>query len=375
MKPRLALAALSFWFLVACQVAFGDFTIDTSHLSISCESGSTRCDGNQIQSCVSGNEWRVLGTCAAPDSCNLLTRSCSPCQPGTYQCSGAQPQACDSDQHWNASPRDPCASATLCHVPEDGSPATCSAPVCDFGDFQCAGNRLQRCPLSREAWQDVEVCASAEQCNVDRAKAQVAAGQPATCVVSPCTADCPPTECTPGEFRCTVSALERCRSDGARWEPVEQCVNNVFCNPGASRCEAPRCLEAGVKRCQGNLQQTCRADFTGWDLLTQCPAAGSCDPELGCVTSKCAAGAYRCNDVYLEVCSNGNWTHQATCETRALCDSRQHVCNPALCAPGERNCLLNVLRRCNAARDGWQELETCGSGTTCSPDTNRCEAR
>jgi len=456
MKTRIVLAALGAWFLPACQVALGDFTIDTSQLAVSCESGSTRCAGHELQSCVSGNQWRVLATCASADLCNLTNLSCTPCTPGSYQCSAAQPQLCDAGSHWTAATPAPCASASLCDVPEDGSAAKCLPPGCPVaGQLQCLDGHLQRCPLDQKSWQDVEICGSSALCDVERANQQVAAGKPATCVLptcsagqfncdtgspQPCKADrtgwdpattscagmtcnpatgdcsacqvgsaacsgrnlercdgsawrstacssvlscnsapvpsCDPPSCTPGEFRCNeTSALERCRSDGTKWEPIEQCINRVLCNPKATRCETPRCPIAGAKRCQSNTQQACRADLTGWDDLSTCSASGSCDPELGCLDTACKAGTYRCNDVSLEACTNGSWARLATCQTADLCDAAHHVCTPASCAPGERQCQGNVLRRCNAALDGWDELETCNGATVCSPDTKRCEQR
>ncbi|HKO51222.1 MAG TPA: hypothetical protein VJV79_26115, partial [Polyangiaceae bacterium] len=439
------------------QVALGDFTIDTSQLAVSCESGTTRCAEGQLQSCVSGNQWRVLATCASPELCNLRSLSCAPCQPGSHQCNGAQPQICDADARWVAATPAPCASASLCEVPQDGSPAKCLPPGCPVaGQLQCLDGHLQRCPLSQQSWQDVEICASPALCDQERANQQLVAGKPATCVLPscspgqfncdtgsprPCKADrtdwdaelthctgqtcnpqkgdcsecvvgsyacsgrylercseqktwdgiacssalscntsavpsCDPLSCTPGEFRCnSTSALERCRSDGTKWEPIEQCINKVLCNPRATRCDVPRCPIALAKRCQGQTQQACRADLTGWDELSVCPATGSCDPQLGCLDTRCESGAYRCNDLSLETCSNGNWTRVATCQTSALCDAARHVCTNASCAPGERQCQGNVLSRCNAALDGWDELDTCSGAKRCSPETKRCEQR
>jgi len=456
MKARRLLAALSGGLLIACQVALGDFTIDPSQLAVSCESGSVRCAKNEIQSCVSGNEWRVLATCATADSCNLRSLGCAPCEPGSYQCSGAQPQVCDADAHWVAATPAACASASLCDVPQDGSAAKCLPPGCPAaGQLQCLDGHLQRCPLSQQSWQDVEICASPVLCDIERANAQVAAGEPATCVLPTCSAGqfncdggsprpcntartgwdaatvqcaasscnpqkgdcsqctpgsyacsgqnlercneqrnwdrtscpstlscntapvpgCDPLSCIPGQFRCSTSSLERCRSDGTKWEPIEQCMNRVLCNPKATRCEAPRCPIGGAKRCQANVHQACRADLTGWDEVSVCPATGSCDPALGCSEARCVDGTYRCNDVSLETCKKGAWTRLATCQTPTLCNAAQQVCKAATCAPGERQCRDNVLLRCNAALDGWDELETCSGSRRCSAETKRCEQR
>ena len=99
----------------------------------------------------------------------------------------------------------------------------------------------------------------------------------------------------------------------------------------------------------------------------------SCDPEQGCLPTPCATGDSRCNDVSLEACNNGTWVREASCETRALCNATKQACTPPTCEPGERQCQGNVIRRCNANRNGWDELETCSFGSTCSPNTKRCE--
>ncbi|MEO8905170.1 MAG: hypothetical protein ABI488_22050 [Polyangiaceae bacterium] len=453
MKSRIALASLSVLLLVACQVAFGDFTIDTTHLAVSCEVGSSRCQGNQIQTCAGGDEWRVVDTCPSPDWCNLRSLSCAPCETGTFQCNGAQPEVCDSSQHWSAA-RAACASASLCDALEDGSSASCLLPSCPAaGQLQCLDGHLQRCPLSQTSWQDVETCASSVLCNVDRANTEVAAGKPATCILptcspgqfncdtgspQPCKADgtdwdaattsctsgtcnpakgdcsacvpgtfacsgrnlnhctdqatwtstacssalscnadetpgCDARRCTPGEFRCNDSALERCRSDGTKWASVEQCLNKALCNPNETRCQLPVCPTGGARRCQGNTQQECREDLTGWGVVTQCSSPGGCDPIRGCLPTPCTTGAFRCNDVSLEACNNGTWVHQAGCATPALCDAAQGACTSPTCGPGEGQCQGNVLRRCNADRDGWDELETCPSGSMCNAATKRCE--
>ncbi|MEO8905140.1 MAG: hypothetical protein ABI627_26770 [Polyangiaceae bacterium] len=463
MKSRIALASLSVLLLVACQVAFGDFTIDVSRLAVSCETGASRCLGNQIQICAGGDEWTVLGTCSSPDLCDLRSLSCAPCVPGTSQCNGSQPQLCDPNQHWSvAGPA--CASASLCEVPGDGSAAICRAPGCPAaGQMQCSDSdavhtgggatHLQRCPLSQKAWQDVEVCVSKTQCSVEQANAEVAAGKPATCSLPkcipgqfncdtgsprPCNADgtdwdvattsctagtcnpgkgdcsacvpgaaacsgsnleqcsdqatltstpchsalacnagaapgCDPATCTPGEFRCDTSALERCRSDGTKWELVEQCRNGVLCNRNETSCELPNCPTAGAMRCQGDTQQQCRDNLTGWDVVKKCPIPGSCDPELGCLTTPCTSGTFRCNDVSLEACNNSAWVRQEDCATSALCDVTQRLCTAPTCDAGARQCQGNVLLRCTANRDGWEEIDTCSDGLMCNPATKRCE--
>jgi hypothetical protein len=442
--------------LPACQIAFGDFTIDTAKLAVSCEPNVFRCDGDLIETCVNGNEWKLIVGCPA-HQCNLATLSCKPCQPGSYQCSDAQPQVCGTDQTWGPATPAPCASAALCNVPDDGSPINCVTPGCPTaGQLQCADDHLQVCPSTQTDWQDVEICASAALCDSVAASARVAQGKFATCEApacsvgefqcnagspEPCKTDrtgwgaatmscstsgacnpdtgdcsacsvgtytcsgtelercneqqvwtavsscseaslcdatdavplCKPPVCTPGAFQCsTESELQRCRSDGSALDRVEQCLNAALCNPRETRCEPPQCPAGGAFRCNGNEQQTCRQDLTGWDIVMTCADAGSCDPLTGCV-APCTNGAYRCNDVALEQCVNQLWVHQADCASIALCDSSNHVCTAPTCAAGERKCFGSSLERCSASLDGWDDLTTCDNGEVCNPTTASCE--
>jgi hypothetical protein len=442
-------------FATACQVAFGDFEFDLSKLAISCQSSATRCKDGKIQTCANGNEWQLIADCGSPDLCNLNQLKCEPCRPGSHQCNDAQPQICGADLKWSDATPAPCGSAALCKVAENAGAASCAPLGCPAeGALQCVGDRLQRCPKSLAAWEDIESCASAALCNVDAANAQVAAHGFPTCVVPtcspgqfncdtgsprPCNADragwgdalatcsgtcnvakgdcsactegyacsgrelshcsaeqtwsslscssvlscnsaaempaCDPRICTPGEWRCNddLSTLERCRSDGGKWESVEQCVNRRLCNPKATRCEVPACTVAGATRCKGDEFQVCRGDLTRWDQKSLCTSAGTCDPQSGCLPQACTDGTYRCNDVALEQCTQSTWARMSTCATTALCDATRHTCTPPTCAPGERRCVGAILQRCNGAQSGWVELETCPSKSVCSQETKRCE--
>jgi len=441
--------------VTACQVAFGDFDFDLSQLAVSCQSNVVRCKDGKIETCVNGNEWQLVADCGSNDQCNLNQLKCEPCRPGSFQCNEAQRETCTSDLKWSTATLAPCASAALCKVADDASSASCLPSGCPAaGELQCVGDHLQRCPASRVAWEDIELCASAALCDVDAAKAQVAAHGFPTCLVptcspgqfkcdngsprpcnaarngwgdarmtcaaacnvahgdcSPCTLGeyacsgrelahcgagqiwdrvscssvlscnsaaempaCDPRICTPGEFRCNddLSTLERCRSDGGKWESVEQCVNRRLCNPKATRCELPAC-SVGATRCKNNEFEVCREDLTRWDQQQVCPATGQCDPKSGCQPQPCSEGTYRCNDVALEQCIQSQWVRSNTCATTALCDAAQRKCIPPTCAPGERQCVGAILQRCNSAQNGWLEIETCPAKSVCSQVTKRCE--
>src|SRR6187551_2448225 len=182
---------------------------------------------------------------------------------------------------------------------------------CTDGTYTCSGRELSRC-TAPQTWSSV-ACNSVLSCNS-------ALEMPA----------CNPRVCEAGEFRCNeFSTLERCRSDGGKWEFVEQCKNYPLCNPKATRCQVPACAvsdSARSTRCRGDELQACRDDLTGWDQKMVCPP-GTCDPKSGCLPLPCSNGAYRCNDVALEQCVASSWAKISTCETTALCDASQRKCN------------------------------------------------
>ena len=373
-----------------------------------CQPGSYQCNEAQPETCGPDLKWRpAMGPCASSALCRVADdASSATCLPsgcpaaGDLQCAGEHLQRCpESLLAWEDV--ELCASAALCNVTDakaqvaaHGYP-TCHLPTCSPGQFSCDTGSPRPCNADRTGWGDPVVTCNGT-CNVARGDCSPCTTGESTCSgreLSLCSADhtwssvscnsalscnlaadapvCDPPTCTPGEFRCNgLSALERCRSDGGKWESVEQCLNGLLCNPKATRCEVPACPDKGATRCKGNEFQVCR-DLTRWDQQALCPATGSCDPIKGCLPVPCTEGAYRCNDVALEHCIQSTWTRTNTCATTALCNATEHSCTLPSCAPGERRCEGAVLQRCNGAQNGWDELETCKH--VCSQETKRCE--
>jgi hypothetical protein len=95
-----------------------------------------------LQKCnAAGTAWATVQTCTA--ICDAAHGECDECVAPALKCASnvrqdctaaghweinqdcmAQPQVCGADQRWLASTPAPCASAALCVVPSDGSPAT-----------------------------------------------------------------------------------------------------------------------------------------------------------------------------------------------------------------------------------------------------------
>ncbi|MES1174061.1 MAG: hypothetical protein ABUL62_07005 [Myxococcales bacterium] len=359
MNPRIALAPLSVLVLVACQVAFGDFTIDTTRLAVACEAGTSRCFGNQIQTCAGGNEWRVVATCAAPDLCNLRSSSCIACKPGTYQCNGSQPQLCDPAQHWIAA-RAACSSASLCSPLEDGTAASCLDPGCPTpGQMRCDGAHLQRCPLSQTAWQDVEICESPALCDVDQANAQVTASKPATCSLP---------RCIPGQFNCDTGSPRPCRADRTDWDVASVSCNGGTCNPSQGDCSP--CI-AGTVVCSGRDLERCTEQGT-WVVNATCSSTLSCNAAAApaCDPLTCTPGESRCKNAALERCRGDGtkWEGVAQCVNDLLCNPTESRCEPPVCSTsGATRCLGNVQQKCREALTGWDDVVQCPSTGSCDP--------
>ena len=373
-----------------------------------CQPGTQQCNEAQLQLCGPDSKWNAATPCASAALCRVaddaLTAECLPSgcpAEGALQCAGDHLQRCpQSLVGWEDI--ELCASAALCNVEAaqlqvaaHGFP-TCVVPTCSPGQFNCASGSPQPCNADRTGWGEAlstcngacnvakgdcssctpgaYACSGAElsRCGADQTWSSTRCSSVLSCNSAVEPPACDPSLCKPGEFRCNLSALERCRSDGGKWEFVEQCVNGPLCNPKATRCEVPACPVAGATRCKGDEFQVCR-DQTRWQQKTPCSPTGSCDPINGCLPVPCSEGAYRCNDVALEQCIESTWTRTNTCATTALCDATRHTCTPPTCAPGERQCVGAILQRCNAAQNGWMELDTCRTKTVCSRETKRCE--
>jgi hypothetical protein len=347
----------------ACQVAFGDFTIDSSKLAVSCRPNVARCDGSTLETCVNGNDWKVLATCSSPDLCDLTRLSCKPCLPGAAQCNGAQPQACGADGRWHSTVA-PCLTTGLCTV-MDETMAFCAAPGCPGeGQVRCAGDHLdhlQRCPASLTNWLDVEICASAKLCDADAANAQIAAGQFPTCVV--------PT-CATGQFNCETGSPRPCNADRNGWQAATTiCPPGSPCNLKAGDCSA---CATGTAVCSGKQLSLC--DQQAW-TGSACSSVLSCvaAPMPACDLPTCTAGAFRCNESALERCrgDGGKWEFVDQCGNNALCnpDPEAARCEAAACVyPGTR-CKGDQPQHCRENLTGWDDYgDPCIAPNYCNPD-------
>ena len=395
------------WLVVpACQVVFGDFTIDSTKLNVSCLRNVTRCNGPRIEVCVDGNQWNPVATCRSPALCNLTTLTCTECQPGSSQCSDAQPQVCGTDKTWHAKPSTPCASAALCQVPDDGSAANCQAPGCDnAGELKCVGDHLQRCAITLAGWEDIEICGSAVLCDAEAATKQVTDGGFPTCRIplcnpgqfncetgspQPCNrartgwdpaqvtcngvcnvakGDC--SACTPGAFACSGSELSQCT--GTAWSSIVACSSALSCSTAGTppTCDPSQCTP-GEFQCNESSLQRCRSDGGKWESVQQCQNGRLCNPKAArCEAPKCKGGATRCKGAEFQVCRDDltGWDTKPPCSAGSSCDPKKG-CVPGLCTNDTLRCNDVTLERCTDSV--WQKVESCATAQLCDSVSARC---
>jgi hypothetical protein len=361
--------ALSLWAVVlapACQVAFGDFKIDTSRLVVSCQPNSTRCYGAKIQRCLGGSEWIDVGTpCPSADLCNLAALACTPCQPGEYQCSEAQLQRCGDDLKWTVATT--CASTALCSVAADARSGACGEPGCPMpGQHRCFGepgnatSRLQRCPLDQSGWDDVELCASASLCDAAAADLQVGAGDYATCRLPACNA---------GQFNCETGSPRPCNAERTGWDPpAMDCTSGPTCNVATGDCSP--CV-TGAAHCSGPTLQLCNAQLA-FSASQTCRSVAACDAAAAACGDAmvCAAGEFRCaGGAELQRCRSdgGEWVRVEQCSSSDLCNPKATRCEAPACRSGSLRCDGNSRQSCRENLTGWETAPACAADQMCDP--------
>lgn len=192
-----------------------------------------------------------------------------------------------------------------------------------------------------------------------------------------------PIVCASRAYRCSGALLERCSDDRSRWDLVEECASAEQCNLNSESC---RPCTPGELMCNGAELLLCGAGSV-WSLQQTCASPALCRVAQGgapageCVTAACAPGTRVCHGAELLRCSDGGNRYRSVgvCATDEVCqrtlanDPQAERCEPAACAPGESWCEGGQLRRCNAARTGWDVTE-CGSPGNCSAAAGACRA-
>lgn len=362
LPARFAAIALSALSALACQAIFGDYRIDRSELEAilqPCTPGESRCRGARLETCgPDGERWVTVETCASPALCHLGTDSCTPCSPGEYQCNQAALQRCTQSGEWELV--DTCATAGLCSLTPDRRHGSCERPACpEAGAYQCSDATLQRCSPELDRWEDIEVCASAELCDADRANAARAAGQPAHCVAPTCRA---------GEFRCENGVLSACDTGLSGFTPKQTCTPPEHCNVKTGTCHS---CTPGEHACSGGELLRC-TPAGAWTLVETCASVSLCNAAAGrCDPADCSTpGALRCDRLNLELvrCRTDLREEKLdVCGSANLCNAAEGRCEPPVCRAGEERCAGARHQRCAASLTGWETIETCPADTHCDP--------
>ena len=213
---------------------------------------------------------------ASGEANSASDRRCS--DPDRLRCasSGDGSRELCRDGHWTITSA--CAEAEVCSG--EGQCQPISKPCRgNAGQAVCEGVELHICNQDGTEVSQ-QTCASERQC-----QAGVAARA------------CAP--CSPGDYRCTDRALERCGDDGSAWSAQQTCDTAALCNARARACTSAACL-AGQYSCTGDILRKCREDQTGFDDASSC-ARGTCSAEQGkCLA--CVPGSKGCDGERAQTC-------------------------------------------------------------------------
>jgi hypothetical protein len=348
--------------LGGCQLLTGDFEVAPAESGAPCHPGEVRCEGSKLLGCGGDLRFVTLEDCSSAATCDPSARACRPCTPGERACNGAELLVCESSG-WRSERE--CATPELCVFPGDRSTGQCAPPICEWGEYRCDGSVLFRCARARDHWELLELCADEYHCVVPEADAMASAGEGAHCQPS-CTDDCV-NECEPGTKRCEGFLLEHCNGDGV-WVDFEACSTPALCNAVDGYCIAPACQEQDETRCSGQNFERCAADLTHFELQQQCTEDQACGPSGCSPRVACSEPSFNCRTGTLERCEAGEWKPYLVCDSPALCNATDGVCDPRECFPGTYACEGNQIYKCDRAGYNWvYSGEFCPPGTMCTP--------
>lgn len=229
---------------------------------------------------------------------------------------------------------------------------------------------------------------------------------------------CGPTECRPGDRRCSSLQGRQSCSVLGRWVETEtfcdpgfncdqgrcaevicapqavSCVDNATvgtCNdtgtavaraPCAAdeKCRDARCVprlecEPGTAVCRGLWIARCADTGESYLAPVACPDGGVC--RNGACAAVCAEGSIVCRDGFsFRRCTGGVPGQAEPCPGGRTCDDARGGCVPGACVPG-RTAICDdgaTIRRCAADGAAFAAPEPCPAGTRCI-DAGRGAAR
>lgn len=348
--------------------------------------GQVTCEGPELRRCrtdLSGFD--VVDTCASVALCEQAVENATTTYgfiercpigcltAGSYVCEDQFLLRCRDDLTGYDPAPERCPEGTDCN-PMQGA----CGPPCTSGEYQCNGEELRRC-RDDGTWEEIDRCASSVLCLITEFETTPEGGSRG--IAGMCQ---PPTCPVAGEYMCTEAALFKCRPDLTNWDTAGSCLSPALCVAADGRCHDPICAPGELK-CFGNELRRCSPGLTDWDWVITCGEGEICsndpDDDTGCDLN-CPLEP-RCNGVELERCTPDGWVHAATCPTTELCtcmfepegspDACQlgttDGCGTPVCGGTQAGyqCTGGMLQRCEPGRNGWEDVQDCGSAALCYP--------
>lgn len=185
-----------------------------------CATGSSRCDGNSLESCLpDGTGWSSAQPCGSNSTCIAAgaQASCVPweCEPSTTYCAGSEKRTCAADGLSSTLVED-CATGGLNCVA-----GACSAQVCDPNSYYCEGDTVRLCNSTGTASVLDETCASNQYCN-------------------PVSTFCEAHVCPPNQPVCNGDLATTCNANGSGYVS-----GGTNCASSGQTCSAGACTSCG----------------------------------------------------------------------------------------------------------------------------------
>ena len=317
-----------------------------------CTPNSKECtDSTHIKVCNDiGSSFSNPAECAPNTKC--VTDECLPiiCQSGDTRCNGENLETCSADQlSWNSVS---CGAGKTCQA------GVCVDYACDASEKECVGNAVyHECNSSRTGFGEPIACGVNKICVGD--------GDCVTRTCSPGQIRCIASDDKKAYEICNATGSAwtgpaNCGDELFCDVDTNICKSKV-CNAGDIRC-----LDEDNPK-----SQTCNASGTGWNSAVTCGGANPICTETGCDNVICTAyEEIDCTgDTTFRRCNiNGtDWiAGSESCATNYLCKNKNSIdqCVPKICTPNSKVCSSDHgYKNCNA--DGTE----LSAETTCENDT------
>lgn len=343
---------------VVGETCSGDETCQAGEcLSSACDFGDTRCAGDTLLTCDFFG-WVEEDCTDSGSFCDASTSTCREwvCEPGERACSASRLAVLECDERGTTSSRTACESDEYCRA------GTCLPQICDPGSTFCGDGDAFQCDAVGGAAELIDSCSDAETC-VDGAC--VGAGE--------CTSntDCPvPAGSCSGDTLVQYSAsFGRCLSGSCSFDAVTTRTDcgrfDQVCSPGPPA----RCVETG---CTSNAD--CPGGYCDGGLCVECLTAGDCSSSEFCLDGTCTD----CDCDPGEICTASgacvpggggadDCTSDAQCQ--ALAEAEGYTGTNAACSGAGRCYIIGICG--DGGLGGTENFDpfgaACPSGTTCTP--------